>query len=435
MPVGVVGALAIGGLAIAAPVQRASQHKVNTPVTVKALGTDHDAPAVGDTVTAGATLVAERRQTFDSIVIAVRDEAGRNHDFPAQSNWKLGTRQRDFTASRTFEMPGVYTYWVAYRAGDRWIGLEPKQTFTVGGDNVGIGPAPTPKPKPTRSPRTGGPKPTPSPNGSTSTPPVPPAPPGPGKGFPNAANTGVRADTTFAKTVGTTEIKTAGQVIDRWHITGSLVIKAANVKITNSQIDDSVLAQDGGSFTITDSTVGPAKCGTSTWMPMGIGSSNYTAVRVHVRGHEDGFRASGPKVVIRDSYYKACAPTSEHHADGIQDYPAASGLILDHNTFDMTGAVGYTSPIFVHSTDTVGAMITNNLAIGGVYAVYLEPTAGQWVVTGNRVVAGTANYGAYEAEGKCRNIGTWADNDVVTIDSNYSVTGTVRDNVTCEAGN
>lgn len=250
--------------------------------------------------------------------------------------------------------------------------------------------------------------------------------------FPTPANTGVPPGTVFANTVnGTVTVTVPGQRIDRWHITGSLVVRAPNVVITNSQIDDSVLGE-GGAFTIANSTVGPVTCRPgSTSMPMGVGSSHYVADRVLVRGHEDGFRASGPGVVIRNSYYRACV-TGASHGDGVQDYPSSSGIVVDHNTFDMSNLPGgYTAPVFVHSNGTKGATITNNLLLGGVYTVYLNPVSGTWTVAGNRVVNRTWAYGPYEAEGLCRNVQNWSDNDVVTIDANYRVTSTVRDNVTC----
>jgi len=221
-------------------------------------------------------------------------------------------------------------------------------------------------------------------------------------------------------------------VIDGWHVQGSIVVKAGNVTIKNSQIDDSVWDEGGGSFTIMDSTVGPASCGGPTTMPDGVGEQNYTAIRVRIRGHEDGFRASGPGIVIKDSYYLACVRNGDAHADGVQDYPATQNIVVDHNTFDMSNLTGgYTAPIFVHSTSTSGARIVNNLAVGGTYSLDLLPGIGSWTVTGNRVVAGEYDFGAYEAEGKCGTIGAWADNDIVKIDSSYHVVATVVDNAPC----
>lgn len=253
--------------------------------------------------------------------------------------------------------------------------------------------------------------------------------------YPSPGSTGVPAGTNLTVISGNYTAKTPGQVIDAKHITGALIIEADGVIVKRSQIDDSVINDTTGTakrFSISDSLVGPAKCGTPTWTPNGIGMARYTATRVHVRGHEDGFRASGPDVTIRDSYFKACTTSSDAHADGIQDYPAAQRLVLDHNTFDMAHlSSGYTAPVFVYSTGTDTVRITDNLAAGGVASFYLRPVEGAWVVTGNRAVANSWDYFPYETDGKCANIGTWSDNDIVTIDSNYNVTGTVKNDVPC----
>jgi len=269
----------------------------------------------------------------------------------------------------------------------------------------------------------------PTPTTTTTTSRSAPAP----SGFPSPANTGVPPGSDLTVINGDYYAKTPGQVIDLKHVTGSIVVEADGVVIKRSQIDDSVNNDSGGSFTITDSTVGPAKCGTHTWTPNGVGVSRYTAVRVHVRGHEDGFRASGPNVTVRDSYYKACAASSEAHADGIQDYPAAQRLVLDHNTFDMSHLTsGFTAPIFVYSDSTQNVTITDNLVAGGVYSLLLKPRNGSWVVTGNRAVDKEFAYGSFETDGNCGHTPlTWSDNDVVTIDANYQITGTVKNDVPC----
>lgn len=232
-----------------------------------------------------------------------------------------------------------------------------------------------------------------------------------------------------------------GTVIDAKHIAGNLLITANDVVITNSRIDGFVLGHYSGvtySFTITDSEIGSAS---SCVTQAGIGSARYTARRVLIRGHDDGFRASGPDITIRDSYVKLCGE-AESHSDGIQDYPAAQNLVFDHNTIDMCGAwttdrsqpcssPGQNAPIFINSQTTQGlgstdVRITNNLVMGGGYGVYLWPAHGSWIVSGNRVVEGTPEYGPYETNGRCAHVDQWADNTVVTMNTAYQVTGTVR---------
>jgi hypothetical protein len=294
-------------------------------------------------------------------------------------------------------------------------------------------------------------------SGSSSVAPSKPATPGkPGQpggqpanigrcgGFPAASCTGVPAGTALKQHNGNLTVTTAGAVIDGMHITGALLIRANNVTIRNSQIDgqvsnyNDVTDVDGAHpFTIRDSTVGNDTCkSTGT----AIGTGNYTAERVHIRGFGDAFRAGAPNVTIRDSFIKICTQDPESHADGIQDYPASGNLVFDHNTVDECGGrvptngvcdlkIGYNSPIFVHSNTnggTKGARITNNLVMGGVYSLFLWPQPGAaWVVAGNRVVQGTWTYGPAHVEGLCGEIDQWADNTAVTIDANYRITSTV----------
>ena len=124
------------GVAVAASNSRTVDYKVVAPVTVQALGVDSIAPAVGQTVTAGAKLVAERTQTFDYVVLAVRDQAGRNFDFPGTSGWTLSTSQKTYTSSRAFGRAGTYTYWFAFRKAGKWANLSPTRTFVVGGSSA-----------------------------------------------------------------------------------------------------------------------------------------------------------------------------------------------------------------------------------------------------------------------------------------------------------
>jgi hypothetical protein len=245
--------------------------------------------------------------------------------------------------------------------------------------------------------------------------------------YPRPGCTGLPSGTVFTRTIeGDYTANRPGQVFNRWHVTGS-IIAADNVVIRNNQIDDSVLNDSTGAFhpfTIKDTTVGPADCGQPTAQPNGVGFAEYKAVRVLVRGHEDGFRASGPNVTIRGSYYKAWV-TPESHADGVQAFPLAQGVVVAHNTFDMAGlAEGFTSPIF--SEETVGARVVNNLVLGGVFSIFVKSAHGTWTVSGNRAVNGTWAFATFATFGLCGSNLRWTDNAVVTISSDYQVTSILR---------
>ncbi len=168
VPVAALAALLAGGIAVAATGFGGIRFKVVAPVTVQALGLNTDKADVGQTVTAGAKLVAERESVLPEVAIAVTGPDGKRADFPHANNWKLGTSQKVFRQSKTFDQVGTYTYWFTYKKDGRWIDLKPKQNFTVGSPST-ANPAPTT------------PGATPSPSGSTSTGPTttPTTPPRP----------------------------------------------------------------------------------------------------------------------------------------------------------------------------------------------------------------------------------------------------------------
>ena len=170
IPIATAGAVVLGGVAVASA-EQAVRYTVAAPVTVQAMGLSTAQPTVGQSTTVGVKLVAEQDQTFEFVVVAVRDGAGRNFDFPGSSSWSLGTSQKVFTSSRTFPASGTYTYWFAYRQAGLWTNLSPRMTFTVapsGGSPSPTDPAPSPPaPSPTTSPA---PSPTTSPSAPTANP-------------------------------------------------------------------------------------------------------------------------------------------------------------------------------------------------------------------------------------------------------------------------
>jgi hypothetical protein len=219
---------------------------------------------------------------------------------------------------------------------------------------------------------------------------------------------------------------TAGSVIDSKHIAGDLLVSANDVIIKNSQIDGTIYNHRGNvdySYTITDSTVGPA---TGCITQPGVGQARYTAIRVHIRGHDDGFRDSGNNILIRDSYVHQCSNPGSH-ADGIQDYLGGTGLLFDHNTVDGRDAVNpvTTSSVFVAALSTRNATISNNLLMGGAAVIRVTWHGGpESVVRGNRVVDKAWKYYPVAANHTCDHI-NWTDNSLVTIDAHYKITSTV----------
>lgn len=270
---------------------------------------------------------------------------------------------------------------------------------------------------------------------TTTTPPVTTTtttPPAPG-GFPTPATAGVPAGTVFSTVVsGNHRVDASDTVIDGWHITGVLEVYGRNVTVRNSRIDGGVqnFRAPSSSFTLTDSTVGPqsgCSWGVTVW------GSNYTALRVHSRNMENGFSTPAGNLTIRDSYSTTCSPDSSAHADGFEtccdinaQYPA---IVLDHNTIDQRGASSATAPIdLAEALHVLGAVITNNLVAGGAYSMYLEAytPSPKWTVAGNKWVDGAWAFGPLTTDGTCGNIDWGTGNDIVTVDSEYRITSTVR---------
>jgi hypothetical protein len=121
-----------------------------TTVTVQSLSISPASPVTGQSVTATAKVVASSSITVDEFVIAVRDSAAANKDFPKVYNYTIGTTAKTFSATRSFTATGNYSYFVSYKINNVWNPLSPTKTFTV---NVAPTPAPTPKPTAAPTPR------------------------------------------------------------------------------------------------------------------------------------------------------------------------------------------------------------------------------------------------------------------------------------------
>ena len=304
--VGVVGALAAN--VANGSTTRPINYKVTAPITVQALGVDLTSAKTGQTITAGAKLVAERPTTVKYLVIAVRDQSGDMEDFPRAANVKIGTSQQEFTSKRSFSKAGTYTYSVAYMGNDGvWKNLGVRQTFTVvpsTGDGGSVPQPTTPTTKPTEN------VPTTSP---TTSPPA--APSGPTGDFPNAGNTGVPAGTALTAYSGPCEITTPNTVIDSKIVNCDLGINTTGVMIKNSRINGEVNDGEGKktSFTIQDSEViNPARAACQC-----IGSDNFTALRVEVKGGNRGIYCR-LNCTVQDSWIHGSSLLATQHASAIR---------------------------------------------------------------------------------------------------------------------
>ncbi|MEV6964333.1 right-handed parallel beta-helix repeat-containing protein [Hamadaea sp. NPDC051192] len=237
--------------------------------------------------------------------------------------------------------------------------------------------------------------------------------------YPRPSCTGAPAGAQLTTRSGDVVVTTAGQVIDRLHVTGQIVVKASGVVVRDSEADGGIVT-DGGSVSVTDTTIGPSSgCGFA-----GLHGGNVTAVRVRVRGSSQPFRVDGGNTVIRDSYAASCGDDT---ADGVDSYcpdGPCGNVVLTHNTFD-TRAAAANGAVFLDNTNLRSVTIQNNLFAGGGYTVFLGYTAGPaWKVTGNKIVSGSWTYGPVYATGLCAG-SAWSGNSLVKIDDSYQVTATV----------
>jgi hypothetical protein len=346
VPVAAMAAALTGGIAAAATGFGGVQFKVASPVTVQALGVDVSNAAVGQTVTAGAKVVAESQTTLSEVALAVKAPDGTRADFPHQTNWTLGTTQKVFIRSRAFTKVGTYTYWFAYKKNGHWTNLNPRQTFTVGGPSTTPPSAPgtpsaSPSTSPTTTPTSG---PTVGPSTGPTTTPTQPA----GTAKPDASNTGVVAGTALTVVNGDQTFSTSGQVITGKDFHGYVKVTGSNITFINCIFrggtpngDNGLLNTEAGTNTVVED---------SEFVPLhpaatidGVWTANTKLYRVNIHGSVDGMKA-GNNTLVQDSYihdmsWFASDPNQgggPTHNDGVQSFDGVSGVTLRHNNIDMS---------------------------------------------------------------------------------------------------
>ena len=261
--------------------------------------------------------------------------------------------------------------------------------------------------------------------------------------YPSDSCTGVPAGTALTTINGDYTAK-AGEVITGKRITGSVFISGSGVVIRNSEVYGKIDNNYGtntlrNTFTVEDSTIGPASCGSISDGVIGV--ANYTAKRVRIKNQPDGFRIAGPNVLIEDSYVTVCSKNPDDHSDGIQAYGAgnSTNIIIRHNVIDQRSVTNgaATAPIFLPSDgDRQGnnGMVVNvhdNIFAGGGYPVRIGGSGPMTAyVTGNKVVNNTWEYNPVDVT--CDKIKSWSGNAVITYDWNAgSILSQVRPLTDC----
>ncbi|MFC4069673.1 hypothetical protein [Actinoplanes subglobosus] len=258
--------------------------------------------------------------------------------------------------------------------------------------------------------------------------------------YPTAACTGVPAGWKPKKTVnGSLTITKAGTVVKDQLVTGSILVKAADVTISNSRVYGSIDNFHGnvvyGHLTIKDTeVVNPPGQQYSENDQYAFGVADYTCLRCKVINRMEGWRVGASdysgagNVLIQDSFAQLAVPpgmcaSDDPHGDGIQAYGGPK-VTIRHNTIDQRLDDCPTAPIFIPDQGNAGATVQDNLLAGGGYALRL--TGGDFPsVTGNKIVQGSFGYGPVELS--CGLIDNFSGNATVTYDwSSGKVTGQVK---------
>jgi hypothetical protein len=248
-------------------------------------------------------------------------------------------------------------------------------------------------------------------------------------GFPNAASAGVPAGwQPVAVHEGDLWVRDAGTVIEGLHVTGSIQVRADDVTIRNTKVDDTIWNQESdrvqySGLLIEDTEVGPDQ-GVSSSSDGAIGTSGYTARRVEIHGFTDGFRVAGANVRIEDSFVVLSELAGGcPHLDGIQGYGGGADVVVRHNTIDARGSCSTSAVFMAEASPHID--LRDNLLLGGAYSIHLNqyevPTV--FAVHGNRVVEGSYDYGPSEVLDSGALTLTCSGNRLVTIDAAYQVTG------------
>ncbi|WP_229068332.1 hypothetical protein [Actinoplanes sp. DH11] len=258
--------------------------------------------------------------------------------------------------------------------------------------------------------------------------------------YPTAACTGVPAGWKPKRTTnGDLTITKNGTVVEDRLVTGSIIVRAADVTIRNTRVYGSIDNFHGneiyGHTRIEDTeVVNPPGQEYSQNDQYAFGVANYTCLRCKVINRLEGFRVGAAdysgagSVLIQDSFAQLAVPpgmcaSSDPHGDGLQAYGGPK-VTLRHNTIDQRRDDCPTAPVFIPDQGNAGGTVVDNVLAGGGYALRL--TGGKFAaVTGNKIVQGSFAYGPVEIS--CSLVSEFSGNATVKYDfATGKVTGQVK---------
>jgi hypothetical protein len=215
-------------------------------------------------------------------------------------------------------------------------------------------------------------------------------------GFPSPLTTGVPAGTQLTEVDQDVTVTTNGAVLDRLDIHGCVFIQANDVVIRNTRITChgayGVRTFDSGvDFTGTLIEDTELNGDNNPESFTGMAFSNVVAVRVDIRGFENGF-FFGANGMIQDSYIHDLKLISTEHPDGVQLDEGSANITLRHNTIvaPITDAAVIMYPKAGDQNHDI--LVDDNYLAGGGWTLYCprQPTA-NIRVTNNRF--GLATFG------------------------------------------
>jgi hypothetical protein len=277
---------------------------------------------------------------------------------------------------------------------------------------------------------------------ATGAPPSPAPPPTPSPAPPNApptrGNTGVPPGWVPAQTLTTDlHVRQAGAVVQDVDLinSASIIVEAPNVTLRRVRLQGGKINNFAGStcsngLLVEQTTIVPAPGATRANDTEGVISyGGYTARRVLIEGRSEGLRVGGSPqcgpVTIEDSFVRVTSPNgcddNSWHGDAVQGYGGDavtirnSTLILDEDLCHGTAAFFYPK-----NQGNKSATIDGLLVVGAGYP-FRDGMPG--TVSGLKIANGSWIFGPIDVN--CAAISSW-NASIVTINSNYEVTGTVR---------
>lgn len=204
--------------------------------------------------------------------------------------------------------------------------------------------------------------------------------------FPNASTTGVPTGTTLTPS-GSIEVTKDGSVIDAKHVTGTITVKANNVVIKRTKIDNTGLypikfAQGYRNLLVEDSEI-DGRGNASVAILYG----DYTLRRVNIHNVNDGPRIEGDNVLIEDSFIHDLHRVPGGHHDAIQ-IRIGKNIVIRNNNIQAYNAVlddPMNGAVMTGSLlgDTRDVEISGNLMNGGNYTIFASTQVPGYVIKNN----------------------------------------------------